>query len=590
MSQVILAIHRGGKHDSAAAVLFDYEVKAAVALERLTRKKGDGDDPQRCIDEVLEIAGVTRRDVDVLATSRSEFPARYFTHFHGWRWIREQFRTNVQGRRLRQVHREGLRANTARVEEFFDVASFRQDFGLRPDATVYFYNHHRAHALPALFYTDWDDALLVTADGGGDSVYYSHRHFSHGDLREIYGGDNYLTQWPPVDSLGLAYGAATTALGFKMNRHENKLTGLAAFGEPRFAEQIGSYFHVDDAGRVHSKFARDQGMGELLRGIAAKGTREDVAASMQKVLEDTMVLSIRRLMSSHPTRRLGVAGGVFANVRLNRVLSEQLPLEEIFIFPAMGDDGLPVGGALAYLLDRDGMTGWLKQRRRLKDVYFGRDHTSVVDAVLSSDPLIRSTADSHIAVAAQRLSKGEIGAIYSGRMEYGPRALGCRSIVASPVRRKINEVLNTRLARSEFMPFAPVIAADKADAVFDINAINAYAARFMTITCDVRSTWRNRIAAVVHVDNSARPQVLERETNPLYFEILGKFEEETGIPVLINTSLNAHEEPIVNKPAECKSALLENRVDFVITQQALYERKGKDRPAHTGPLPVPDRK
>jgi carbamoyltransferase len=577
MSQVILAIHYGGRHDSAAAVLFDYEIKAAVALERLTRSKGDGGFPGQCIDEVLDIAGVTRRDVDVFATSRAEFPAHYFTHFRGLRWVREQFRTHVQGRKLRWIHREGLRANTARVEDFFDVASFRQDFGLRGDATVYFYNHHFAHALPALFYTDWHDALLVTADGGGDSVYYSHRHFAHGTLCDIYGGDSYLTQWPPVDSLGVAYGAATMALGFKLNRHESKLTGLAAFGEPRFAEEIESYFHVDEAGRVHSSFARNQAMGELLRDIAAKGTREDVAASIQKVLEDTMVTSVRALLSRYPTRRLGVAGGVFANVRLNRVLSERLPLEEIFIFPAMGDDGLPVGGALAYLLNRDGMARWLEQRHRLKNVYFGRDYTGTVDAMLSSDMRLKKTSDAHIALAARRLAEGEIGAIYTGRMEYGPRALGCRSILADPTRREINQVLNTRLARSEFMPFAPVVRADKADAVFDINSINAYATRFMTITCDVRSNWRHRIGAIVHVDNSARPQVLDQGTNPLYWEILSRFEEQTGIPVLVNTSFNAHEEPIVNKPAECQSALLDNRVDFVVTEQAIYERRQSEQ-------------
>jgi carbamoyltransferase len=572
MPQTILAIHYGLLHDSAAALLVDYDVKAAVGLERLTRVKGDGGDPDRCIDEVLAIAGARRSDVDVLVTSRSNFPVRYFTHFRGLQWWREQLRTHVQGKKLRWVPRETLRANTPRVEDFFDVKAFARDCGLREDAKVFFHNHHLAHALPALFYTDWDDALLVTADGGGDTVNYSHRHFAGNKLTNIYGGDDCLTQWPPIDSLGQAYAAATMALGFRPNRHEGKLTGLAAHGKPVFAERIGAYFSVDEGGRVHSTFRNNRAMQDLLRELAGQASREDIAASIQKVLEDTMLASVRRLTERHKARHLGLAGGIFANVRLNRLLAEQLPLDEIFIFPPMGDDGLPVGGALAYLLERDGLARWLGQRRRLDDVYFGRDYTDAIDGVLAATGGIRRTGDAPIQAAARRLAQGEIGAVYTGRMEYGPRALGTRSILANPSRRETHDLLNERLDRSEFMPFAPVIAAEKAATVFDVNKVNAYASRFMTITCDVRPQWRERIAAVVHVDNSARPQVIERAPNPLYFDILGAFERETSIPVLVNTSFNVHEEPIVNAPAECVKALSDGRIDFVVTQQALYDR------------------
>jgi carbamoyltransferase len=166
---------------------------------------------------------------------------------------------------------------------------------------------------------------------------------------------------------------------------------------------------------------------------------------------------------------------------------------------------------------------------------------------------------------------GEIGAIYTGRMEYGPRALGARTILANPSRRETHDLLNTRLDRTEFMPFAPVIAADKAAEVFEINKVNAYACRFMTTTCNVHSSWRDRIPAVVHVDGSARPQTIERDSNPLYFDILSAFERNTGIPVLVNTSFNVHEEPIVNTPRECAQALLDRRIDFVVTQQAIYK-------------------
>jgi carbamoyltransferase len=571
MSQLILAVHTG-IHDAAAAVLVDYEVKAAVQLERLTRFKGDGRTyPDLCIEELLNIVGATRRDVDVLALTRGDFPVRYFHHFRGYRWLREHFRTYLQGKKTRFMPREARRANTTHDTDFFDAASFRRDSGFRDDTAVYFYNHHMAHALPTLFYTEWDDALMVTSDGGGDNVNHSHRHFANGKIHEIYGGEEWLTRDPPIDSLGQAYAAATRALGFRDNRHEGKLTGLSAIGEPIFAERIGRHFRVNEAGRIFSDFRNKAAIFKPLAEIAGEGRREDVAASIQKVLEDTVLLSVTRLLERHPARHLGVSGGVFANVRLNRLLAEQLDLDEIFVFPPMGDEGLPIGGSLVYLLQRDGIAHWLKQRRRLKDVYLGRDYTDTADSTLSAIPGIRRLAGDPIGHTAKRLAVGEIGAIYTGRMEYGPRALGARSILANPSRRETHDLLNTRLDRTEFMPFAPVIAADRASEVFDVSNVNAYACRFMTITCNVLPNWRDRIPAVVHFDGSARPQTIVRESNPLYFDILTAFEKITSIPVLVNTSFNVHEEPIVNTPRECAQALLDRRIDFVVTQQAIYE-------------------
>ena len=573
MPELILAVHNG-PHDAVAAVLVDYDLKAAVQLERLTRVKSDGGYPDLSIDETLGMVGATRRDVDVLAVSRSDYPVKYFRHFHGLRWLREQWRTQVEGKTLRWIPRETLRAGNPRVEDFFDVPAMRRDVGLRDDVAVHFYNHHRAHALPTLFYTEWDDALLVTSDGGGDTVNHSHRHFANGEIKTIYGGDECLTTWPPIDSLGQAYAAATRALGFRDNRHEGKLTGLSAMGDPIHAERIGKHFHVDQAGRVHSNFLNNKAMFELLRDIAKKSRREDVAASIQKVLEDTMLTSVRRLLERNPARHLGLAGGVFANVRLNRLLAEQLGLEEIFVFPPMGDEGLPVGGALSYLLKRDGIARWLGQRRRLSDVYFGRDYTDRADDDLAAIAGVKRLPGNPVTAAAKRLAAGEIGAIYTGRMEYGPRALGARSILANPSRRETHDLLNERLDRTEFMPFAPVVPIERAAEVFDVNSVNAYACRFMTITCNVRPAWRERIAAVVHVDGSARPQTIERVTNPLYYDLVTGFERETGIPVLVNTSFNVHEEPIVNTPRECAQALLDRRIDFVVTKRAIYEAAG----------------
>jgi len=582
MPELILAVHNG-PHDAVAAVLVDYDLKAAVQLERLTRRKGDGGYPDLSIEETLGMVGATRRDVDVLAVSRSDYPVQYFRHFRGYRWLREKWRTHVEGKTLRWIPRETVRANSPHVEDFFDVAAMRRDCGLRDDATVHFYNHHLAHALPTLFYTEWDDALLVISNGGGTTVNHSHRYFANGEIRTIYGGDECLTTPPPIDSIGQAYAAATRALGFRDNRHEGKLTGLSAMGNPIHAGRIAKHFHVDQDGRLRSDFRNNRAIFDLLRDVAKDSRREDVAASIQKVLEDTMLTSARRLLEKNPARHLGVAGGVFANVRLNRALAEQLDLAEIFIFPPMGDEGLPVGGALSYLLKRDGTKRWLDQRHRLSDVYLGRDYSKQADDDLAATAGVKRLAGDPVEAAAKRLVAGEIGAIYTGRMEYGPRALGARTILANPSRRETHDLLNQRLDRTEFMPFAPVVPAEKAAEVFDVNSVNAYACRFMTITCNVRPAWRKRIAAVVHVDGSARPQTITRDANPLYYDVVSAFGRETGIPVLVNTSFNVHEEPIVNTPRECAQALVDGRIDFVMTQRAIYEAAGPKGNGQMGP-------
>jgi carbamoyltransferase len=236
----------------------------------------------------------------------------------------------------------------------------------------------------------------------------------------------------------------------------------------------------------------------------------------------------------------------------------------------MGDEGLPVGAALSFLLERDGLAHWLTQRRGLDHLYLGRDYDGAIDRALASDPAIKRIAGDPAEAAAARLAAGEVGAIYAGRMEYGPRALGGRSILANPAAPHVHDELNRRLERSEFMPFAPCVLEEDCATVFDITPVNRRAARFMTITCAVREDWRDRIPAIVHVDGTARPQIVYDQDNPLHAGILRGFRAATGIPVLINTSFNVHEEPIVNAPDEAMHALLGRRVDFLVTNQAVY--------------------
>jgi carbamoyltransferase len=567
---LILGVHCAF-HDNTACLFDDYRLLAAVSQERLTRIKCDaGRVPDEAIDECLAIAGRRRGDVDVLALGLGSFPERYFRYPHLARMTTRRLRRALGREKQRLLLTECQRFNTLDVLSFFDAPSMLRDLGFRPDIEVTFTNHHLAHALPCLFHTDWDEALLYTADGKGDNAQYSIRLFGQGKLETLYGGDEAVFAPARIDSLGEVYSQATEVLGYKRNRHEGKLTGLAAYGKPVFYEALARHFRVEDNGEVQSDFASYEAMAECVRGLCAGVSREDIAASAQLLLENCLLEAVGTILKRHPRRFLGVAGGVFANVRLNQRLVEELPIEEVFVFPAMGDQGQPYGNVMDYLLRRDGLEHWLAQRYRLDTLYYGRDFGTGIDACLGGDATFKRISTTSIETSAKLLSEGGIVAIYTRGMEYGPRALGARTIMASPLNGQINQILNDRLSRSEFMPFAPVIMADDAETVFDLGPAKRYAARFMTITCGVKDEWRSRIPAVVHVDGTARPQVIERAQNPLYYDILAAYKALTGVPVLVNTSFNVHEEPIINSPQECARALADRRIDYVATEQAVY--------------------
>jgi len=565
-----LAIH-AGMHDSSAAAFDDYEMVAAASEERFTRVKGSGETvPWLSIDEVLRVAGWRRNDVDAIATTRGWYATHDFKfslarelHYTFERW-RARERTNRELAVL--CHRFGI-ADTHRL---FRGDRFLKDNAFRPDTQIYFANHHEAHALAALFYTDWKDALVYTSDGIGDNVSYSMRGLKDGKLDCYYGDDRWLTKTLKETGLASAYGYATVACGFRMLRHEGKLTGLSAYGEPKLAGEMAACFRFNkNDGLIETDFRNWAAMREKILAICQGHDRETIAASIQKVAEDFTVQSVRWWLGRTGARKLALAGGLFANVRLNRLLAETLPVDEVFIFPAMGDDGLSVGSALTFLHARDGTDTWLRHRHRLDNVYLGQNFDGKIDDTLQSAGM-RRLAGRPVEVAVDLIRAGKAGAIYTGRMEFGPRALGARSIIASPHDNAINDNLNKRLDRSEFMPFAPFVLEEDAARVFEITEVNRYAARFMTITCAVKPEWRARIPAVVHVDGTARPQIIRDEDNPLFAAILRRFRDQTELPVLINTSFNVHEEPIVNRPEECLQALQDGRVDFVVTQQAVY--------------------
>ena len=573
---LILGLHTG--HNATAALFDDYRMISAVHLERLTRKKIDGGRvPEESIDECLKIAGAHRSDVDAIALGRGKFPSHWYKSIGSCKrfYDKRVHKWIMRREKRRWMTTELQSAGHVNSLKIFDVDRFREEFEFTSDTEIQFYNHHFAHALPTLFHTDWNNALLYTSDGGGDNVQYSHRIFKNQELQTLYGGDECLLHAQNIDSLGLAYGYATRALGYKINRHEGKLTGLAAWGSENaenLYQRLAIHFLVNDDGQVETDFKRRVELKKCVFNMAKNESKEDVAAAVQKLLEVNTLSAIKKILRKHPVRYLGLAGGVFGNVRLNQRIIEECDVDEVFIYPAMDDGGLAAGGVLQFLLQRDGIDHWLDQRERLETLYFGRSYDNLVDRVFEKDKRLTQVSNQPIEASAKLLEGGSVVAIYSDRMEYGPRALGARSILAAATDESINDILNRRLSRTEFMPFAPVVAEDDATKVFQLSNSNMYAARFMTTTCTVHTEWRSRIPAVVHVDNTARPQVIRREWNPLYFDILEAYKHNTGIPALINTSFNVHEEPIVNNPTECANALADNRIDFVATKNAVYGR------------------
>ena len=574
---IVLGIHPG-MHDASAALLDDYRVLGAVQLERLNRAKGSGIEREAwawpCVDELLSMQGLRRSDVDAVAFTRESFPRIYLHKMQTP--LRRLATTLAPGKLAKRPTKILINALSEEHSHdpatLFNIDGFLGDSGFRSDVQVHWCNHHFGHAITALFFTDWADALIYTGDGRGDNVCSSARSLAEGKISCLFGGEETLLDPLRLDSLGFAYGLVTRALGFRMLRHEGKVTGLAAYGEPTLYERMAEHFSVDAKGRVWCDWTDFPEIGAGMEAIVNGARREDAAASVQMLVEQVTLDSLSRVLRQVPHRRLGLAGGLFANVKLNRFLRENLDLDEIFIAPPMGDEGLSLGAALHFLLDRDGLPKWLDRRYRLEELYWGRDYDTAIDRVLAREPGITCTGETPVEGAAARLADSEIGAVFSGRMEFGPRALGARSILANPSRRAVHDELNRRLSRTEFMPFAPVVTETDAARVFDITSCNAYACRFMTITTEVRPEWRERIQAVVHVDGSARPQIVRRETNPLYYDILVEFTRSTGIPALVNTSFNVHEEPIVNRPEECVRALTDGRIDFVVTKHALYTR------------------
>ncbi len=556
-------------HESSAVLFDGKRMVAAISDERLTRIKNDGGRlMDHAIDAVLAIGGRQRADIDRLALLYTFFPEEYFVRET---WTKELERRLVRRRRKasgaerpQMLLCNFLERLKARGRDF--DAHFKQDAFLAgegfPRAAVSFHDHHLTHAISAAYFSGFADCAVITMDGQGDwGVHHTSGLFRDGRYERQQASDAAGT------SAGMFYGHITELLGFRPMRHEGKVVGLAAMGDarPLYEAFIRALRVSADGHTLTSDFiGADAEARRLayLRSAIAGHKREDISAAAQQVLEDVALELIRNFLQRSGQRCVAVNGGVFANVKLNQRIAALAEVDSIFVFPGMSDTGNSVGAALLDLqaADPDALRGG----EPLVDVYLGPgyDDTAVAQA-LSAVGLTGSKLDEDelVATAAGAIHDGRVIGWFQGRMEFGPRALGNRSMLARPTESAINDWLNERLDRSEFMPFAPSVLAEHADELFVGVGKARHTAEFMTITFDVTPEWRSRIPAVVHVDGTARPQLVRADRNPLYHRLISAYHALSGIPLVLNTSFNVHEEPIVCAPAEAIRAFVEKRVD-----------------------------
>jgi carbamoyltransferase len=438
-------------------------------------------------------------------------------------------------------------ADHARLGDELDAGLKRHGLA---DVPVVRYPHHDTHAAAAFYGSGFGTALGVVLDGYGTGMAGGVYHCGPHGVEPLY-----RFRFP--NSLGIFYEQVTSALGFKPSRHEGKIVGLAAYGDPRpLADALLARFDTRAGDLVWHA-----GLSPLTaRAYAGRFAKRDVAAAYQYVLEQVVRQVVGFWLERTGLRHVVLSGGVHANVKLNQRVAELPGVEAVFVDPHMGDGGAGAGAAML-------ATGCAAMTAAgpAPTVYHGPDFPAAeVRAALADAGLSYEAPPDPEAVAAGLLAADRIVARFAGRMEYGPRALGNRSVLYPARRPAVNQWLNRQLGRTEFMPFAPACLADAAPHLFRNLATARRAAEFMTVTFDCTEEMRAHSPAAVHVDGTARPQVVTAEANPGFHRLLTAYRERTGIPVLVNTSFNMHEEPIVCRPADAVRAFLRGNLDYLL--------------------------
>lgn len=571
--------------DSAAALVDDSGIVAAAAEERFTREKATGQFPVHAIQYCLQEARLRPDQVDYVAHAFAYEPFKeYFVATeYGQRQYEEVFSPDVQRRNL---------------ELFFPGTDWASR--LVPVA------HHLAHAASTFYPSGFSEALLLISDGMGETHSLT---VAVGQGTEI----TVLRQIPALHSLGILYGVFTMYLGFSFGVDEYKVMGLAPYGDSRqFYAQVSELIHLrDDGTYTIPVFAsnRTQIEKETHRGILQELSdrfgpprepgapvtqrHKDIAAALQATLQTCQLHVLRHFRRETGMENLCLAGGVALNCSVNGIIKRSRVFKRMFIQPAAGDDGTALGAALyAQKLHSPGF----RPRRMTTPLWGPGFSQEAIDTTLSSRRDCRvQKVDGFPALCAQvaeYLNKGHIVGWFQDRMEYGPRALGSRSILADPRDPTMRDKVNALVKKREgFRPFAPAVTREAATKYFDIRDGDEDAYAHMLLVAQVRPSFRDQLPAVTHVDGSARVQTVSREHYPRLWEMLRAFEALTGLPVLLNTSFNVKGQPIVCTPAEALDTFLVAGLDLLVVGDALVSSaagaaRDADRQAAAARIPI----
>jgi carbamoyltransferase len=590
-------------HDSSAALLSDEGViLAAVSEERLSRKKNVVSFPK------LAIASIgTKYDLSaikvVIVGSHSSFKFYSMNSLH---WIFEEAQFPKFDGMLDKFawppgyspepQYNSLNDPTGLQRKKWFLSKVKTELKvLGIDCKVVFTNHHDGHVFSAIGSSNFKSGISFSLDAEGDGESGSVKEFwsDNGNIQV-----KNIARIPKTQSLGYMYSAVTNRYNFKPSVHEGKITGLAAYGNGGAAldfmlrnivikKGIPEFrFPKTSVGRHFRNSLHKLNLGknlvasfDNLADLAADKSNAypDLARAVQDCLELSVCQMVQYFAKSLNQTNVALAGGVFANVKLNQKIIELECIEDISIFPNMGDGGLAVGGAWDYLCK----IGMLNSLPKFSSMY--------LDTYVLSNDEIQQEESKHTNldfefhnvgdladIVSELVASGKIVGLFFGKMEYGPRALMNRSIIADPRDIEINRTLNTRLHRTEFMPFAPVCLMSDFNELFESQLTsNLTPFKYMTLTCRVKDKWISQIPAVVHVDNTARPQIISPGENDLAEAILKSFYKITKIPCLINTSFNIHEEPIVRTLEDAIRSLESGAVDYICTDTYLIKQKTK---------------
>jgi len=588
-------------HDSAATILVDGKIIAAAQEERFTRKKHDSSYPYNAIEFVLDFAKVKLSEVDQII-----FFEKPFLKFE--RLLETYVAFAPRGfKSFCMAMPVWLKDKLFQKKMIFNELK-KHDNNFNDIKKIYFSDHHLSHAASAFFPSPFEEAIVLTADGVGEWA----------TTTVAIGKGNNLEIKKEIHfphSLGLLYSAFTFYVGFKVNSGEYKLMGLAPYGNPIYEDKIKSNlidikedgsFHLDQSyfnystGLTMTNKKFDNLFGQKVRDSKNEKVTQfhmDIAASIQKVTEDVMIKIAKSLKEEFNISNLCLAGGVALNCVANGKILKEKIFDNIWVQPAAGDAGGSLGAALALWHIEQGNKREVNLDDDMKGSYLGPEFTQEeIEKELKKigANFEKVNFEDLINQTSEFLSNEKAIGWFQGRMEFGPRALGGRSILGDPRSDKMQKNLNLKVKyRESFRPFAPSVLRDDISSWFDISVDSPYMLLVANINSkkkiemteeqkklfgiDKLNIKRSEIPAVTHVDYSARIQTVTKDNNNRYYDLFSKFKEKTGCPIIVNTSFNVRGEPIVNTPTDAFNCFMGTELDYLVIGDCILDKKKQDK-------------